>query len=194
MAEIPQKNSYRIGEVCQYTETQAYVLRFWESEFPQLTPEKSPRGQRIYRRRDIELILRIKTLLYDEEYTIAGARKRLTVESKQRRAGKAGAELSKPAARTRARNAAAPRRIEPNVDVVSQPTSGSVDRERYENAVHEIQRLRRELEQREEERDEQGARAQELEQVCAEQRHRAASALERLETLFETLTGKPAPR
>jgi DNA-binding transcriptional MerR regulator len=77
LAEIPQKLFYKIGEVCQYTDTQPYVLRFWESEFPALATEKNRNGQRVYRRQDIDLILRIKRLLYEEEYTIAEARKRL---------------------------------------------------------------------------------------------------------------------
>jgi DNA-binding transcriptional MerR regulator len=77
LAEIPQKLFYKIGEVCQYTDTQPYVLRFWESEFPGLAGEKNRNGQRVYRRQDIDLILRIKRLLYEEEYTIAEARKRL---------------------------------------------------------------------------------------------------------------------
>ena len=75
--EIPDKPFYKIGEVCQYTDTQPYVIRFWESEFPQLSPGKGRSGQRVYRREDIDLILRIKKLLYEEEYTIAGARRRL---------------------------------------------------------------------------------------------------------------------
>jgi len=78
--EIPDKLFYKIGEVCQYTDTQPYVLRFWESEFPTLAPEKNRSGQRIYSREDIELVLKIKKLLYDEEYTIAGARKQLEQE------------------------------------------------------------------------------------------------------------------
>lgn len=75
--EFPDKPFYKIGEVCQYTDTQPYVLRFWESEFPQLAPEKNRSGQRVYRREDVDLIFRIKKLLYEEEYTIAGARRRL---------------------------------------------------------------------------------------------------------------------
>lgn len=75
--DLPDKAFYKIGEVCQYTDTQPYVLRFWESEFPQLAPEKNRNGQRVYRREDIDLIFRIKKLLYEEEYTIAGARRRL---------------------------------------------------------------------------------------------------------------------
>jgi DNA-binding transcriptional MerR regulator len=72
---IPDKLYYKASEVCQFTDTQPYVLRFWESEFPQLASEKNRAGQRVYRREDIDLILRIKKLLYEEEYTIASARK-----------------------------------------------------------------------------------------------------------------------
>jgi len=80
-SEIPEKLFYKIGEVCEITDTQPYVLRFWESEFPQLSPRKNRSGQRVYQRRDIETILRIKGLLYEEEYTIAGARRKLEEES-----------------------------------------------------------------------------------------------------------------
>jgi DNA-binding transcriptional MerR regulator len=80
VSEIPNKLFYKIGEVCQYTDTQPYVLRFWESEFPTLAPQKNRSGQRIYSREDIELVIKIKQLLYDEEYTIAGARKKLEHE------------------------------------------------------------------------------------------------------------------
>src|SRR5438093_11771419 len=80
MSEQPEKPFYKIGEVCSLTGTQPYVLRFWESEFPSLAPRKNRSGQRVYRQRDIDLIQRIKTLLYEEEYTIAGARKVLESE------------------------------------------------------------------------------------------------------------------
>jgi DNA-binding transcriptional MerR regulator len=82
--EIPRKLFYKIGEVCQLTDTQPYVLRFWESEFPQLAPNKSRSGQRLYRRKDIDLVLEIKKLLYDEGFTIAGARKKLGMPEGQR--------------------------------------------------------------------------------------------------------------
>ncbi len=75
--QIPKKAHFKIGEVCRITDTQPYVLRFWESEFPSLAPQKTRSGQRIYRREDIEMVLRIKQLLYEESYTIAGARKQL---------------------------------------------------------------------------------------------------------------------
>ena len=71
---IPDKLYFRIGEVARLCGVEAYVLRFWETEFPQLKPNKSGTGQRLYRKRDVELALRIKRLLYSEGYTIAGAR------------------------------------------------------------------------------------------------------------------------
>ena len=78
--KVPNKLFFKIGEVCEITETQPYVLRYWESEFPALAPAKNSSGQRIYRRRDIDTVLRIKQLLYDEGFTIAGAKKRLESE------------------------------------------------------------------------------------------------------------------
>ena len=82
--KIPNKLFFKIGEVCEITDTQPYVLRYWESEFPALAPAKNSSGQRIYRRRDIETVLRIKQLLYDEGFTIAGAKKRLESEMQGR--------------------------------------------------------------------------------------------------------------
>lgn len=78
--ETSKKLFYKIGEVCTLTETQPYVLRFWESEFPQLAPRKSRSGQRVYRPKDVALVKEIKKLLYDEGFTIAGARKKLGME------------------------------------------------------------------------------------------------------------------
>ncbi len=78
--EIPDKLYFRIGEVAKLCEVPAYVLRFWEGEFPQLRPNKGGTGQRLFRRRDVEMALRIKTLLYDEGYTIPGARQAFKAE------------------------------------------------------------------------------------------------------------------
>jgi len=78
--QIPNKLFFKIGEVCEITDTQPYVLRYWESEFPALAPAKNSSGQRIYRRKDIETVLRIKQLLYEEGFTIAGAKKRLEAD------------------------------------------------------------------------------------------------------------------
>ncbi|MGA2905546.1 MAG: MerR family transcriptional regulator [Candidatus Korobacteraceae bacterium] len=82
---IPDKLYFRIGEVSRLCRLPAYVLRFWETEFPQLKPVKSSTGQRMYRQRDVENALRIKKLLYEEGYTIAGARQQLKDESKPAR-------------------------------------------------------------------------------------------------------------
>src|ERR1700726_5295116 len=81
---IPDKLYFRIGEVARLCEVPAYVLRFWESEFPQLKPNKGGTGQRLYRRRDVEMALRVKTLLKEEGYTIPGARSVLKAEFKQK--------------------------------------------------------------------------------------------------------------
>ena len=77
LPEIPDRLFFRIGDVGQIAGVEAHVLRFWESEFPALKPRKTPSGQRQYRRKDVETVLRIKQLLYEEGYTIAGARKAL---------------------------------------------------------------------------------------------------------------------
>jgi DNA-binding transcriptional MerR regulator len=79
---IPDKLYFRIGEVATLCRLPAYVLRFWESEFPQLRPVKSSTGQRMYRRRDVESVLRIKQLLYEQGFTISGARQQLRAETK----------------------------------------------------------------------------------------------------------------
>jgi len=76
-ANLPGKSLFRIGEVSRLTATKPFVLRFWETEFPMLQPVKSPKGHRLYRREDIETVLRIKRLLYDEGFTIPGARRYL---------------------------------------------------------------------------------------------------------------------
>lgn len=77
---IPEKLFFKIGEVCELAGVQAHVLRYWESEFPMLAPQKNRAGQRVYRKRDVEMALRIKELLYEDQYTIAGAKKRLANE------------------------------------------------------------------------------------------------------------------
>ena len=82
-SEIPDKLYFRIGDVARICEVPAYVLRFWETEFSQLKPNKSGTGQRLYRKRDVELALRIKRLLYDEGYTIPGARQVFQAEARE---------------------------------------------------------------------------------------------------------------
>lgn len=96
VASLPDKTYFRIGEVAQITSVKPYVLRFWESEFQMMAPPKSRSKQRMYRKKDIETILLIKKLLYDERFTIDGARKRL---SAMRRSEKQAPEKAAPAAR-----------------------------------------------------------------------------------------------
>lgn len=81
--EIPNKLYFRIGEVAKLAGIKPYVLRFWETEFPALGPKKSGTGHRLYRRKDVELVLEIKRLLYDKRYTIEGARKTLAGKPKK---------------------------------------------------------------------------------------------------------------
>src|SRR5580704_11311804 len=77
---IPEKLFFRIGEVCDLIKVQPHVLRYWETEFPMLAPQKNRAGQRVYRRKDVEMVLRIRNLLYEEKFTIAGAKKKLLDE------------------------------------------------------------------------------------------------------------------
>jgi DNA-binding transcriptional MerR regulator len=80
-AEIPDKLYFRIGEVSDLVGVEPYVLRYWETEFPAVGPKKSDTGHRMYRRKEVELLLRIKYLLYEKKYTIEGARQYLQSES-----------------------------------------------------------------------------------------------------------------
>src|SRR6266567_1359603 len=79
-ARVQKRLYYKIGEACKALGIQPYVLRYWETEFPALAPSKSRSGQRVYSEKELEIIRRIKELLYDEGYTIAGAKKKLEVE------------------------------------------------------------------------------------------------------------------
>jgi len=84
--EIPDKLYFKIGEVADLLGVEPYVLRYWETEFTQLTPKKSGTGHRLYRRKDVELLLRIKHLLYEKRFTIEGARQSLQTGGKQAKA------------------------------------------------------------------------------------------------------------
>ena len=86
--QIPEKLYFRIGEVSRLVGVKAYVLRYWESEFPALAPNKSGAGHRFYRRKDVELLLQIKQLLYDRRFTIEGARRFLELQGKPARRGR----------------------------------------------------------------------------------------------------------
>ncbi|MGC2210150.1 MAG: MerR family transcriptional regulator [Candidatus Korobacteraceae bacterium] len=82
---IPEKIYFRIGEVSALAKLPTYVLRFWETEFAQLRPIKSSTGQRMYRRKDVEFVMQIRKLLYEDGFTIAGARERLREETREHR-------------------------------------------------------------------------------------------------------------
>jgi DNA-binding transcriptional MerR regulator len=101
-SEIPDKLYFRIGDVARICEVPAYVLRFWETEFSQLKPNKGGTGQRLYRKRDVELALRIKRLLYDEGYTIPGARQVFQAEAREVRKKASAPELPMPIAASNA--------------------------------------------------------------------------------------------
>lgn len=94
-SEVPDRLYFRIGEVSTITGVPPYVLRYWESEFPALQPRKSGGGQRLYRKRDVAMILEIKKLLYQERYTVAGARRRLTEREERARRLEARATLQR---------------------------------------------------------------------------------------------------
>src|SRR5579863_7194110 len=94
---IPAKSLFRIGEVSRLTSTKPFVLRYWETEFPMLQPVKSPKGHRLYRREDIDTVFTIKRLLYNEGFTIAGARRHLRDQA-QGTNGANGGEVAAPEA------------------------------------------------------------------------------------------------
>ena len=85
---IPEKLFFRIGEVCALIKVQPHVLRYWETEFPMLAPQKNRAGQRVYRRKDVEMVFRIRDLLYEEKFTIAGAKRKLLDDARGGNSGK----------------------------------------------------------------------------------------------------------
>ena len=94
--DIPDKLYFKIGEVSELLGVETYVLRYWETEFPALSPKKSGTGHRLYRRKDVELLLRIKHLLYEKRFTIEGARQSLEAAArapKPRATGRVQQEL-----------------------------------------------------------------------------------------------------
>lgn len=94
--ELPDKLYFKIGEVARIVGVKPYVLRYWETEFPQLAPNKSGGGQRLYTKNEIDVILRIKQLLYSEGFTIAGAKKKLETELNEPAAAETPAATSSP--------------------------------------------------------------------------------------------------
>jgi DNA-binding transcriptional MerR regulator len=127
--EIPDKLYFRIGEVARLAAIKPYVLRFWETEFAGLGPKKSGTGHRLYRRKDVELVLEIKRLLYDQRFTIEGARKLLENRPKP----EAGKSVSKPqtskAIKVAARNTQPQANAQAGLFLDSSPILDSVRRE-----------------------------------------------------------------
>jgi len=175
-AQPTSKRSYRTNEVCQLTDTQPYVLRFWESEFPQLSPQRRG-GQAVYTSQDVDVVMRIKRLLYDEEYTIEGARKRL----EQELAGDIDALASSSEVE-----------IEDPPEVSLEPPRGPaieepISRERYEDAIEEISHLRQKLREAETAAKKNDVRAQKAEEGLEQYRTKARESRLRLAQLLERL-------
>jgi DNA-binding transcriptional MerR regulator len=198
VAEYPQKDSYRLKEVCRVTDTQPYVLRHWESEFPQLKGSLASGGRRIYSRADIDLIQRIKELL--EECTLAEARKELERET-------SGKKPRRSTAAARAAGAAPriePQPAKPEKEVAAQRIAAAlppreipepapagdlntVERGRYEDAIEEIDHLRLQLKESERSRRKADSALEEANLTIEIQRQRAERATARLEKLLESL-------
>ena len=200
MQELPRKAFYRLSEVCQYTDTQPYVLRFWESEFPQLSPEAGVNGQRIYRKKDIDLVCRIKELLYDEEYSLEDARKQLAQElahGKRPVASRAKLHAAPGEARL---PAGKPPTLENRTSAVSAERSklppapiepaavDSVPRQRYEAAVEEIDHLRLALKEAEKNQRRADAAAAEAREQAEQEQRRYERAVRHLERLRDILS------
>jgi DNA-binding transcriptional MerR regulator len=126
---IPDRLYFKIGDVARILDLETYVLRFWETQFPQLKPNKSGTGQRLYRRRDVELILEIKRLVHCDGYTLAGARQALAQNSAQRHSPQ-------------------PRVVQPSAQPDSQPRLplvANASTQRFDSAAAAIGHIRAEL-------------------------------------------------
>ena len=140
-ARVQKRLYYKIGEACKELGIQPYVLRYWETEFPALAPSKSRSGQRVYSEKELEIIRRIKQLLYEEGYTIAGAKKKLETELASGELGEGG-EAEEAAGQAPA--ATAPAAPEPRAPrkKAAEPALDSVEPALDSNAAEQIQTLR----------------------------------------------------
>jgi DNA-binding transcriptional MerR regulator len=123
---VARKLYFKIGEACKQLDIQPYVLRYWETEFPPLSPDKSKSGQRVYSRQDLTIIRRIKELLYDEGYTIAGAKKKLEGELASgdlKDRGKDAKATAKPAAAAKPKKVAAEPKAVPDETPPERPSA-----------------------------------------------------------------------
>ena len=128
--QIPDKLYFKIGEVAKFTGIKTHVLRYWETEFKSIRPNKSRSNQRLYRKQDVELILHLKDLLYNQGFTIAGARKKLRE--------KPAKSVAKPVAKTSAKAAVD--------DQMTLPLAGSYDPKLLKEIRQDILRLKKSLE------------------------------------------------
>jgi DNA-binding transcriptional MerR regulator len=139
---IPEKLFFRIGEVCDLMGVQPHVLRYWETEFPMLAPQKNRAGQRVYRRKDVEMVMRIRELLYEEKFTIAGAKKKLLEEMRSRSTLRGTKAASREAV---ARDSSADELTETHAPVTETP-SGLSEQALTPQARRVLRRIKRDLE------------------------------------------------
>ena len=128
--QIPDKLYYKIGEVAKFTGVKTHVLRYWETEFKAIRPNKSRSNQRLYRKRDVELILHLKDLLYNQGFTIAGARKKLREKPDRK--------VAEPVKKSTVKTSAAD-------DQLALPLSGSVDLKLLKEIRGDILQLKKSL-------------------------------------------------
>jgi len=143
---VAKKLYFKIGEACKLLEIQPYVLRYWETEFPFLAPDKSRSGQRVYNEGELEIIRRIKELLYEEGYTIAGAKKRLEAELNDEVPGPTGALETRPAPKNKTRRTLKATATESATSGSTPAASGAEVAELDRASQKEIEKLRAGLE------------------------------------------------
>ena len=136
--QIPEKLYYKIGEVAKFTGIKTHVLRYWETEFKAIRPNKSRSNQRLYRKQDVELILRLKDLLYNQGFTIAGARKKLRE--------KPAAKVAEVAVEAPAAPSQAKAKKHEASDQLALPLSGSYDPKLLKEIQQDLLRLKKSLE------------------------------------------------
>ncbi|MBS1961249.1 MAG: MerR family transcriptional regulator [Bdellovibrionales bacterium] len=136
LARVPSKLFFRIGEVAELLDVKTYVLRFWETEFPMVSPQKSRSGQRVYRKKDVEMLLLIKHLLYVERFSIEGARKRIRELKQKPAASVAGAKAG-----TVKGSAAVLAGVAVKVTTAKSAALAAADRETLRASLGEIEKL-----------------------------------------------------
>jgi DNA-binding transcriptional MerR regulator len=126
MAAKP-KAAFNIAEVADLAGVKPHVLRYWETEFPALDPEKNSSGQRVYRQKDVDVVMRLKRLLYEEQYTIAGARKRLGEDQKEARRNQLPLELNLAEAELAGQLVRTRRKLKAMIEQLAKPLGGEAE-------------------------------------------------------------------